>query len=488
MLTKKQVESIKWYKQSGAGIPLCIEVPLFVISKRIYKKCGLYFPNDVLICLKSNNGLIFYHYFDYYLTLKEVEKMFKHLEDNDGFFEKLKKDFYPSARKMEKIGLDILDEKVTSIKFTKKYERFLECSMKFWENSLFVDLLDPFESQIIDFIFDSNKEKIDKKDLNVLLSPDKLSIFQEEQKDILKIYEIAKKEGSDSLKVKKMIKDHSNNYYWLKNDYEKVECLDEKYFYEILNKLLNNSSEVGILLNGLKKFEETKKNKTLLIGKYKLNEKSIEYLNFFNWVTSYRDDRKKYNQISNYILIKIIEKISDELGIDTELLKYSLHNEIMSVIKKDDKVLSEIKKRKEGLVSFSQKTTEPKTFSGSIAKEYFDIIEKTITASEIKGTTASPGKAIGTAKIILNQSDFSKMENGDVIVASMTRPEYVSIMKMASAIVTDEGGITCHAAIVSRELNIPCITGTQIASRSIKDGDLIDVNADHGLVKIIKKA
>ena len=254
------------------------------------------------------------------------------------------------------------------------------------------------------------------------------------------------------------------------------------------NKLLNNSSEVGILLNGLKKLEETKKNKTLLIGKYKLNEKSIEYLNFFNWVTSYRDDRKKYNQISNYILIKIIEKISDELGIDTELLKYSLHNEIMSVIKKDDKVLSEIKKRKEGLVSFSQKTTEPKTFSGSIAKEYFDIIEKTITASEIKGTTASPGKAIGTAKIILNQSDFSKMENGDVIVASMTRPEYVSIMKMASAIVTDEGGITCHAAIVSRELNIPCITGTQIASRSIKDGDLIDVNADHGLVKIIKKA
>jgi pyruvate,water dikinase len=54
--------------------------------------------------------------------------------------------------------------------------------------------------------------------------------------------------------------------------------------------------------------------------------------------------------------------------------------------------------------------------------------------------------------------------------------------------VTDEGGITSHAAIVSRELNIPCITGTQVATRSLQDGDLIDVNADHGLVKIIKKA
>jgi pyruvate,water dikinase len=59
-------------------------------------------------------------------------------------------------------------------------------------------------------------------------------------------------------------------------------------------------------------------------------------------------------------------------------------------------------------------------------------------------------------------------------------------MKKAAAIVTDEGGITCHAAIVSRELGVPCITGTQVATKTLKDGDLIDVNADHGLVKIIK--
>ena len=59
-------------------------------------------------------------------------------------------------------------------------------------------------------------------------------------------------------------------------------------------------------------------------------------------------------------------------------------------------------------------------------------------------------------------------------------------MKKASAIVTDEGGVTCHAAIVSRELKIPCIIGTKIATKVLKDGQLVEVNANHGWVKIIK--
>lgn len=61
-------------------------------------------------------------------------------------------------------------------------------------------------------------------------------------------------------------------------------------------------------------------------------------------------------------------------------------------------------------------------------------------------------------------------------------------MKKAAAIITDEGGITCHAAIVSRELNIPCIIGTKVATKILKDGDLVEVNAEKGVVKIINKS
>jgi len=72
-------------------------------------------------------------------------------------------------------------------------------------------------------------------------------------------------------------------------------------------------------------------------------------------------------------------------------------------------------------------------------------------------------------------------------VTSMTTPEFVPAMRKAKAIVTDEGGVTCHAAIVSRELNKSCVIGTKNASKVLKDGDLVEVDAEKGLIKIIKE-
>ena len=69
----------------------------------------------------------------------------------------------------------------------------------------------------------------------------------------------------------------------------------------------------------------------------------------------------------------------------------------------------------------------------------------------------------------------------------MTRPEFLQIMKMSSAVVTNEGGITCHAAIISRELRIPCVTGTKIATKIFHNGDLVEVDANKGIVRIIEK-
>jgi len=124
--------------------------------------------------------------------------------------------------------------------------------------------------------------------------------------------------------------------------------------------------------------------------------------------------------------------------------------------------------------------------SGPEAIEYQQMFEQTLLATEIRGSTASLGRATGTVRIILSEQDFPKLQEGDVLVAPMTRPEYVPIMKKAVAIITDEGGLTCHAAIVSRELGIPCIIGTQTATRTLKDGDVIEVDANHSIIKIIK--
>jgi phosphohistidine swiveling domain-containing protein len=103
--------------------------------------------------------------------------------------------------------------------------------------------------------------------------------------------------------------------------------------------------------------------------------------------------------------------------------------------------------------------------------------------SELKGTCACPGRATGPVRRIEKAGDMAKMRKGDILVAHMTQPEIVVAMKKAGAIVTDMGGLTCHAAIVSRELGIPCVIGTKIATKVFKDGDLVEVDATKGIVR-----
>ncbi|MBI4177658.1 MAG: phosphoenolpyruvate synthase [Candidatus Aenigmarchaeota archaeon] len=100
----------------------------------------------------------------------------------------------------------------------------------------------------------------------------------------------------------------------------------------------------------------------------------------------------------------------------------------------------------------------------------------------LQGSPASPGLVTGSVKKIGGISEFSKLSRGDIIVAPMTTPDMVPIMKKASAIVTDTGGLTSHAAIVSRELGIPCVVGTRDATRKLHDGDIITVDATSGKI------
>lgn len=106
----------------------------------------------------------------------------------------------------------------------------------------------------------------------------------------------------------------------------------------------------------------------------------------------------------------------------------------------------------------------------------------------IKGRTACQGKIQGIAKIVFELPELSKIEKNDILISPMTIPEMVPVFGKIAGIVTDEGGMTCHAAIVSREHKIPCVVGTTIATKMIQDGDLIEVDATAGEVRILKKA
>lgn len=105
---------------------------------------------------------------------------------------------------------------------------------------------------------------------------------------------------------------------------------------------------------------------------------------------------------------------------------------------------------------------------------------------ELNGTSAWPGRVRGRVRIVRQESDVINMEAGEILVATMTMPSLMLGVEKAAAIVTDEGGMLCHAAIVSREFDIPCVIGTGSATSSYRTGDLVDVDADAGVIRTVE--
>ena len=119
----------------------------------------------------------------------------------------------------------------------------------------------------------------------------------------------------------------------------------------------------------------------------------------------------------------------------------------------------------------------------------------TIKEGELKGVVANKGVAKGKVKLfppsyysdfLILSRLFSEMEDGDILVAETTSPELMTACKKAGAILTNQGGLLSHAAIVSRELNIPCIVGLGNVVQVLKDGDMVEVDANTGIVKVLK--
>ncbi len=129
--------------------------------------------------------------------------------------------------------------------------------------------------------------------------------------------------------------------------------------------------------------------------------------------------------------------------------------------------------------------TRPVTTISGVDSKKVSNIDNKLSENQtpfLTGSASSPGIGTGPAKILKSPKEINKVSKGDVLVAKMTSPDYVPAMKKATAIVTDEGGLTSHAAIVSRELGIPCVVGTKFATTKIKEGVVITVDGSKGVV------
>jgi len=194
---------------------------------------------------------------------------------------------------------------------------------------------------------------------------------------------------------------------------------------------------------------------------------------------------------SKYLALQsaIGDRLLNLLEVKHSLLKGSMKNaswqEILSALEQDIVPnVGELKNRdrsvfwfEAGVVCFSDKS--------ELYKVVEDILHVDTEITEVKGSIACKGSASGAVKIVNHPDEMGKVQEGDIIVSRNTNPSLMPVLSVCAAIVTDEGGIACHAAIVSRELGKPCVIGTKIATKVFKDGDLVEVDAERGVVRII---
>lgn len=147
---------------------------------------------------------------------------------------------------------------------------------------------------------------------------------------------------------------------------------------------------------------------------------------------------------------------------------------------------SQLKRRFQKSVLYFENDRADLLLGGDVDKVDDEIAKQTLgNKRQARGITAYPGKAVGKARIVPDPHKVKIFNQGDILITGMTRPEFLPLIRKASAIVTDVGGALCHAAITAREMKIPCVVGTGQATRLIKDGQMVKVDADRGLALIL---
>jgi phosphohistidine swiveling domain-containing protein len=168
-----------------------------------------------------------------------------------------------------------------------------------------------------------------------------------------------------------------------------------------------------------------------------------------------------------------------------EDVSYLTPEEVRKIFNEEDYPFQEeINKRKKGCIFYLYKYNIKFYYDASLSE--FGIDSNFVKDSEVSGRTTFKGKVKGIVRIVNTPDDIKKLKKDDVLVSINFTPSLSSCIKKVAAVVTDEGGFGSHAAIVSREFKIPCVIGTKIATQVFKDGDLVEVDADKGVVRKIE--
>lgn len=328
------------------------------------------------------------------------------------------------------------------------------------------------------------KVKIKPSDaFQVMIAPLKKSIWSKERGELIKIGLIKNKKKQQS-----RLKVHTKKYEWLEYGLQ-GKILNVDHFEKEIQKIKKTG-----LFKAQKDLQNEipflKKKQKEVISQYKIGRSHVKIFKIVQdslYTRLYSKDSQFHGY---YSAEKLFKEVGKRGGLTLEQVRFLSPKDYEEVLK--DKDFSQITNERmkyslhiadKGITKFflgkdaKKIKTKLKFYSPKVDKKNTDVL---------KGQPAFKGKVNGRVKIINTIQEMVKIHPGNVLVSHMTNPGIVPAMKQAAAIVTDLGGITCHAAIVARELRKPCIIGTKIATQVLRDGDLVEVDADKGEVKVIK--
>ncbi len=307
-----------------------------------------------------------------------------------------------------------------------------------------------------------------QKVMEALTAPEELSFYQQEELALGKAKDLAA---------------HQRRYFWLHNSYNGTRVLPVSFFAKRKKELAKNLPQQ--LAGHLRAVRQAKRNAQ---QRYRLPKAVMNIAEALSSGVSWQDERKQ--QIFIYLHYKelFLREVARRRGYRPGELLSASTGEVIEALRRD---LRPRLKRRRRVFGFFCRTGNVQELTPAETLRYWKRYgEEAVrgTVKEIRGTVASSvrGPVRGRVRVVLDPFKAKGFRTGDVLVAPMTSPEYVFLMKRAAAVVTDAGGLTSHAAIVSRELGKACIVGTKVATRVLKDGDRVEVDSEKGTVKILK--
>ena len=336
------------------------------------------------------------------------------------------------------------------------------------------------------FFADYLKLLIEKKDIGkketlqafqTLTMPRELSASQKEEREMLRLV--------SRPYDRQVIVRHWKKFYWLNFGWTGPGS-DLEYFIQVFRGLKRQKQTFKQALIKIKRDKEIVKEKKVWIKRLALSareQKLFRLLEELLFMKVYRMDALFF---SFAVIQPFLQKIAKDNFLSLKQVYHLPQSYLIQKLSQNKLNIHEIN----DIAKYSVRYFDGKQINLlvgekalEIAKQIKKSLPKEKNVSILKGECAFPGKVSGVVKIVNFAEEMKKFEEGDILVSYVTDPSLLPIMKKASAFVTNTGGLTCHAAIVARELQIPCVIGTKIATRVFKDGDRVEVDANKGTVK-----